>query len=67
VVGLANEPAISPHSRRIVPRSIPQLWHILISPKFDLVVVRLANTPPEKVSAVAHQCKELVDAFRPTA
>jgi CubicO group peptidase (beta-lactamase class C family) len=40
---------------------------ILISPKLDLVVVRLGVTAPHKVAAVVRYCKELVDAFRPTA
>ena len=40
---------------------------ILISPKLDLVTVRLGNTPAEKVGAVVQYCKELVDLFRPTA
>jgi CubicO group peptidase (beta-lactamase class C family) len=40
---------------------------ILISPKLDLVVVRLGQTAPHKVAAVVRYCKELVDAFRPTA
>lgn len=40
---------------------------ILISPKLDLVVVRLGRTAPHKVAAVERYCKELVDLFRPTA
>jgi CubicO group peptidase (beta-lactamase class C family) len=40
---------------------------ILISPKLDLVVVRLGVTAPHKVAAVVRYGKELVDAFRPTA
>ncbi len=40
---------------------------ILISPKLDLVVVRLGVTAPHKVAAVVRYCKELIDAFRPTA
>lgn len=40
---------------------------ILISPKLDLVVVRLGQTAPHKVEHVVRYCKELVDAFRPTA
>ena len=40
---------------------------ILISPKLDLVVVRLGQTAPHKVAAVVRYCKELIDAFRPTA
>lgn len=40
---------------------------ILIVPKLDLVVVRLGRTAPHKVGAVVQYCKELVDAFRPTA
>jgi CubicO group peptidase (beta-lactamase class C family) len=40
---------------------------ILISPKLDLVAVRVGNTAAHKVSAVIRYCKELVDAFRPTA
>lgn len=40
---------------------------ILISPKLDLVVVRVGRTAPHKVEAVVRYCKELVDAFRPTA
>jgi len=39
---------------------------ILISPKLDLIVVRLGVTAPQKVGAVVRYCKELVDAFRPT-
>ncbi|MGI9432826.1 MAG: serine hydrolase domain-containing protein [Myxococcota bacterium] len=39
----------------------------LIVPKLDLVVVRLGQTAPHKVGAVVQYCKELVDAFRPTA
>ena len=39
---------------------------ILISPKLDLVVVRVGNTAAEKVSHVVRYCKDLVDAFRPT-
>ncbi len=40
---------------------------ILISPKLDLVVVRLGVTAPHKGAAVVRYCKELVDVFRPTA
>lgn len=40
---------------------------ILISPKLDLIVVRLGITAPHKVGAVVRYCKELIDAFRPTA
>jgi CubicO group peptidase (beta-lactamase class C family) len=40
---------------------------ILISPKLDLVVVRLGQTAPHKVDAAVRWCKELVDVFRPTA
>jgi len=40
---------------------------ILISPKLDLVVVRLGVTAPHKVASVVRYCKEVVDAFRPTA
>ena len=40
---------------------------ILISPKLDLVVVRLGNTPAEQVAHAIRFCKELVDLFRPTA
>lgn len=40
---------------------------VLMSPKLDLVVVRLGNTAPAKVSAVVRHCKALVDVFRPTA
>jgi CubicO group peptidase (beta-lactamase class C family) len=40
---------------------------ILISPKLDLVVVRLGQTAPHKVAAVVRYCKELIDLFRPTA
>jgi len=39
----------------------------LIVPKLDLVVVRLGRTAPEKVGSVVRWCKEVVDAFRPTA
>ncbi|MDJ0865792.1 MAG: serine hydrolase [Myxococcota bacterium] len=40
---------------------------ILVSPKLDLVVVRLGKTAPHKVEAVVRYCKALIDAFRPTA
>jgi CubicO group peptidase (beta-lactamase class C family) len=40
---------------------------VLISPKLDLVVVRVGKTAPHKVAAVEQYCKKLVDAFRPTA
>ncbi len=40
---------------------------ILISPKLDLVLVRLGQTSPHKVDAAVRWCKELVDVFRPTA
>ena len=40
---------------------------ILISPKLDLVVVRVGETSPHKVAAVVQFCKGLVDLFRPTA
>ena len=40
---------------------------ILVSPKLDLVVVRVGKTAPHKVAAVVQHCRELVDAFRPTA
>ncbi len=40
---------------------------ILISPKLDLVIVRLGKTAPHKVDAVVRYCKALIDAFRPTA
>ncbi len=40
---------------------------ILISPKLDLVMVRVGNTPAHKVGRVVRWCKELIDAFRPTA
>jgi CubicO group peptidase (beta-lactamase class C family) len=40
---------------------------ILISPKLDLVIVRLGNTEPHKGGAVVRYCKELLDLFRPTA
>lgn len=40
---------------------------ILIVPKLDLVLVRLGETAPHKVEAVVRYCKEIVDAFRPTA
>ena len=40
---------------------------ILISPKLDLVVVRLGHTAPHAVGAVLGFVKEIVDAFRPTA
>jgi len=40
---------------------------VLISPKLDLVVVRLGQTAPHKVDAAVRWCKELIDAFRPTA
>jgi CubicO group peptidase (beta-lactamase class C family) len=40
---------------------------VLISPKLDLVIVRMGKTAPHKVGNVELYCKELVDAFRPTA
>ena len=40
---------------------------ILISPKLDLVVVRLGNTEPHRVGSVVRYCKDLIDLFRPTA
>lgn len=40
---------------------------ITISPKLDLVIVRLGKTEPHKVGAVVGYCKRLVDTFRPTA
>lgn len=40
---------------------------ILISPKLDLVVTRVGKTAPHKVANVVQYCRELVDAFRPTA
>ncbi len=40
---------------------------IMLSPKLDLVVVRLGNTAAEKVAAAVQQCKALVDVFRGTA
>ncbi len=40
---------------------------ILISPKLDLIVVRVGNTPPQHLSSVVRYCKELIDLFRPTA
>jgi len=40
---------------------------ILLSPKLDLIVVRLGRTSPHKVAAVVEYCRQLVDAFRPTA
>jgi CubicO group peptidase (beta-lactamase class C family) len=40
---------------------------ILIVPRLDVVIVRLGQTAPHKVGAVVTWCKELVDAFRPTA
>jgi len=39
----------------------------LISPKLDLVVVRLGKTPPHKVAHVVDYCRSLIDVFRPTA
>ncbi len=39
---------------------------ILISPKLDLVLVRLGKTAPHKVGAVIQFCRKLVDLFRPT-
>lgn len=39
---------------------------IMISPALDLVVVRLGNTPAEKVGGVVTHCRDLVDVFRPT-
>lgn len=40
---------------------------ILISPRLDLVVVRLGVTSPHKVGNAVRYCKELIDCFRPTA
>jgi CubicO group peptidase (beta-lactamase class C family) len=40
---------------------------VMIVPKLDLVVVRVGQTAPHKVAAVVRQCRELIDAFRPTA
>lgn len=40
---------------------------ILVSPKLDLVVVRLGNTEPHKVGSTVRYCKDLIDLFRPTA
>jgi CubicO group peptidase (beta-lactamase class C family) len=40
---------------------------IVISPKLDLVAVRLGATAPHKVDAVVRWCKGLIDVFRPTA
>jgi CubicO group peptidase (beta-lactamase class C family) len=40
---------------------------ILISPKLDLVVVRLGRTAPHKVDAAVRWCKGLIDVYRPTA
>jgi CubicO group peptidase (beta-lactamase class C family) len=39
---------------------------ILISPKLDLIIVRLGVTEPHKGGAVVRYCKELIDLFRPT-
>jgi CubicO group peptidase (beta-lactamase class C family) len=39
----------------------------MIVPKLDLVVVRVGRTAPEKVGNVVRFCKEVIDAFRPTA
>ena len=39
---------------------------ILISPKLDLIVVRLGNTEPHNVGSVVRYCKDLIDLFRPT-
>jgi CubicO group peptidase (beta-lactamase class C family) len=38
---------------------------ILISPKLDLVTVRVGKTSPHKVEAVVRHGKAIVDAFRP--
>jgi hypothetical protein len=38
-----------------------------MSPKLDLVVVRVGKTAPHKVAAVVRYCKEVIDAFRRTA
>jgi CubicO group peptidase (beta-lactamase class C family) len=40
---------------------------IFISPKLDLVLVRLGRTSPHKVDAVVRWCRAVIDAFRPTA
>ena len=39
---------------------------IIVSPKLDLVVVRLGTTPDEKMGAVNDCTKAVIDAFRPT-
>jgi CubicO group peptidase (beta-lactamase class C family) len=39
---------------------------IIISPKLDLVIVRVGKTEPHKIEAVVRYCKTLVDLFRPT-
>jgi len=39
---------------------------MLISPKLDLVIVRLGKTAPHKVANVVEYGRSLVDAFRPT-
>ena len=40
---------------------------ITISPKLDLVIVRVGKTEPHKVGGVVTFCKQMVDTFRPTA
>ena len=40
---------------------------ILISPKLDLIVVRLGITEAHNVGSAVRYCKELIDLFRPTA
>jgi CubicO group peptidase (beta-lactamase class C family) len=40
---------------------------VFISPKLDLVLVRLGQTAPHKVEAAVRWCKEAIDVFRPTA
>jgi CubicO group peptidase (beta-lactamase class C family) len=40
---------------------------ILISPKLDLVMVRVGKTEPHKIAAVVQYLKSVVDLFRPTA
>jgi len=40
---------------------------ILISPKLDLVIVRLGNTAAHSGGSVVRYCKDLIDLFRPTA
>ena len=58
---------VIPGSLGLFHCSGPWGQRILISPKLDLVVVRLGRTSPHKVDAAVRWCKEVIDVFRPTA